>query len=438
MPQSLRVAMVVLFATALCLPVFVYWLVIGRGPSVSPEKARRLLSQDRAGTVLVDIRPPSAYADERVAAARNWPFAQIRRVKSLREIPTQYAGKRLLLLCQNGILSASAARHLRSVGAGRVYAVRDGMCGWIAADAGGSGAGDSVCRLLRAPGSTARWSARPSSPLEQHATVISGFVIKPLYMVLALVLIVWLWRPAARSPDLTALRWSMVAFLGGETSCALNYLAFGHQSHLGEYLHSSGMVASFALAAAAAVSAADLRLIHFSDRKHPCAFVELCGPCAKHTDVPCGMRRLLMLLAVGAMAIALLPLCHQPETACYNTTIFGHPYNYAHPLIYQLFETRFCPIYALVFLGGALLAMAAQRRVGASAAGVLLAAGIGALGFGMFRLFLFAAFPDRLVWSVFWEEASELLTVLSAAAVLWIFRARLFVPAHRCTGHKAS
>jgi hypothetical protein len=269
--------------------------------------------------------------------------------------------------------------------------------------------------------------------LEQYATVLSGFVIKPVYMVLAFVLILWLWR-RGRSPDLVALRWSMVAFLAGEASCAVNYLLFSHQSHLGEYLHSSGMVFSFALAALAGIRAMDLRLVHFSDMKHPCAFAELCTPCGKHTDAPCGLRRLLMLLAAGLMATALLPLCHQPETACYSTSIFGRPYTYAHPVIYQLFETRFCPVYALVFLGGSLLAIVAQRRVGMDGACVLLAAGIGALGFGVFRLFLFAAFRDHLVWSVFWEEASELLAILSAAALLWIFRARLFERANAPSG----
>jgi len=436
MPRFLRPTLLAVFAVALCLPVFAYWLVIGRGPSVTPEDARRLLSGDQAGTVLVDIRTHAAYSRERVALARNWPFDDIRRVRSSRDIPVQFRGRRLLLLCQNGILSASAARQLRAMGAGRVYAVRDGMCGWVATEAGDSGTGDSACRLVHPSGSRVDQSARPSSALEQYATVLSGFVIKPLYMVLAFVLILWLWRRAV-SPDLVALRWSMVAFLAGEASCAVNYLLFSHQSHLGEYLHSSGMVVSFALAASAAVRAMDLRLIHFSDRKHPCAFAELCGPCGKHTDAPCGMKRLLMLLAAGLMAIALLPLCHQPETACYNTSIFGQPYTYAHPVIYQLFETRFCPVYALVFLGGSLLAIVAQRRVGMDGACVLLAAGIGALGFGVFRLFLFGTFRDHLVWSVFWEEASELLAILSAAALLWIFRARLLERASAPSGRSS-
>jgi rhodanese-related sulfurtransferase len=436
MPRLLRRTLFVVFAVALCLPVFAYWLVIGRVPNVTPEEARRLLSGDQAGTVLIDIRAHAAYSRERVALARNWPFDDIRRVRSSRDIPVQFRGKRLLLLCQNGILSASAVRHLRAMGAGRVYAVKDGMCGWIATEAGGSGTGDSVCRLVHPSGSRADQSARPSPAVEQYAAVFSGLVIKPIYMAVALALILWLWRRAA-SPDLAALRWSMVAFLAGETSCAANYLLFSHQSHLGEYLHSSGMVVSFALAASAAVRAIDLRLVHFSDRKHRCAFTELCGPCGKYTDAPCGMRRLVMLLAAGLMAVALLPLCHQPETACYNTSIFGQPYTYAHPVIYQLFETRFCPVYALVFLGGSLLAIVAQRRVGMDGASVLLAAGIGALGFGVFRLFLFAAFRDHLVWSVFWEEASELLTILSAAALLWVFRARLFERASAPSGRSS-
>jgi hypothetical protein len=126
--------------------------------------------------------------------------------------------------------------------------------------------------------------------------------------------------------------------------------------------------------------------------------------------------------------MALVPFFFEPRMACYNTRIFGTPYTYAHPVIYQMFETRVCPAYALLLLGTALVALLLQKQVQAKPATILFAAGIGPLWFGLSRLFLFASFQDHLVWSVFWEEAVELLSVLGAACLLWIFRARLFAP----------
>lgn len=418
MTRSVKLLLLVLFAVAFAAPIVAYWWVIGRAPSVTPEEARRELATDPAGAMLVDIRLPAAFAQEHVASATNWPWEEVRRAASARDLPAALQGKRLLLLCQNGIRSGPAARHLQSIGALDVRAVRDGMCGWISA-------GKATCQLLlRAPGGSSPPPERVSPRREQYAALLSGFVIKPLHMLLALGLVTWLWR--ATSPDLTALRWSLTAFLAGETACAVNYLVLGHQSHLGEYLHSAGMAASFGLAAFAAFTAADLRLVHYQEESYPCALAALCGPCAKHVASPCGVQRLFLAGAGALLLVTLMPLSYQPQATCYTTTLFGVPYAYSHPVIYQLFETRFCPTYALLFVGGAFVTLLLRGRGGLALAEVLLAAGAGALGFGMLRLFLFAAFQDHLVWSVFWEELLELLTVLGAAWVLWVFRSRLF------------
>ena len=48
------------------------------------------------------------------------------------------------------------------------------------------------------------------------------------------------------------------------------------------------------------------------------------------------------------------------------------------------------------------------------------------MGFGLFRLVLLQVYRDNLVWYAAWEEVTELLFVLSAGLVLWIFRHGLF------------
>src|SRR5437763_203803 len=54
---------------------------------------------------------------------------------------------------------------------------------------------------------------RDTGVFEQWLVVIAAFGVKPTYMLLSLVWILWLWRRQAS--DLVALRWGMVFFLGG-------------------------------------------------------------------------------------------------------------------------------------------------------------------------------------------------------------------------------
>lgn len=54
------------------------------------------------------------------------------------------------------------------------------------------------------------------------------------------------------------------------------------------------------------------------------------------------------------------------------------------------------------------------------------AAGVGPLGFGMFRSVLTGMYNQDLVWFAFWEESTELVFVVGTCFLLWIFRHRLF------------
>ncbi|MCX7015051.1 MAG: hypothetical protein NTW86_21275 [Candidatus Sumerlaeota bacterium] len=66
-----------------------------------------------------------------------------------------------------------------------------------------------------------------------------------------------------------------------------------------------------------------------------------------------------------------------------------------------------------------LLLLSLKKNDPVAVAKVFFAAGAGALGFGIFRLFLFDAFRDNLVWFSSWEEALEFLTVAGIGASLW-------------------
>lgn len=56
---------------------------------------------------------------------------------------------------------------------------------------------------------------------------------------------------------------------------------------------------------------------------------------------------------------------------------------------------------------------------------ILAAAGVGATGFSLFRLFFNSAFAGNLAWAASWEELTELLLMGIVGCVLWLFRQRL-------------
>jgi hypothetical protein len=211
-----------------------------------------------------------------------------------------------------------------------------------------------------------------------------------------------LWRQ--RSPDLAALRWAMISFFVGENFCAANYLISGDQSILFEYLHSYGMVLCFGLTIYALLEGIDRRLIRLSEPNAHCAALGLCRRCIKHAEVPCGLRRVFLWLIPAAMIVALAPLCAELLTVSYNTRIYGTFYNYAHPVIHQIFEIRYLPAAALVLLTASWVVLKWAPRNPVLWSKLFFAAGTGALGFSFFRLVLLQVYRDNLVWFGAWEE----------------------------------
>lgn len=423
-PRWLRPLVVSLILAGLAVPILVYWLAIGRVPTVTPGEARDLLAAAECNAKLVDVRPASAYAEKHLEGAENWPFEQLKAATKPDEVPEAFRGRRLVLLCDSGILSGLATKYLRETGIADAVNVDGGMQAWVGtAD---KPCGLALCRLRAADGASTDLPYRESPKYEQWAAVISGFVIKPTYMVLSLILVVLLWRRTA--PDLSALRWALFFFFVGEAWCAANYLVFVHESKLFEFLHSYGMVLCFAFTSYAFFEAMDHRFFKYSDPDERCAAIGLCKGCIKYTQVPCGLKRCFLLLTPAIIVVAFMPLLGTLISVSYNTRIFGAFYNYSHPVAHQVYESRFCPMAAIILLALSVAFLARAKTDPLLKSKVLMAAGLGCLGFGMMRWVLFAAYRDNLVWSGFWEEATELLFVAGVAVVLWIFRHGLFRP----------
>ena len=388
------------------LPFLLYWLLIGRAPSVSVDEARKLLAQTNSTAVLVDVREPEAFSAHHIEGAVNWPYPAITHATGQNEMPPSLQGRKLLLICNSGLRSSLAAQKLNSATGVEAVSVTGGMQAWDAIP----------------PGQTS--AVRNLSLFEQWLVVVIAFGVKPAYTLLSLVVIIWLWRRQA--PDLVALRWGLIAFWLGENACAANYMIFHGYSNFWEYLHNLGMALCFAFVTYALLEGMDRRLIKYSAVKDRCAALSLCRACIKYADVPCGLRRVFTMLVPATLVVAFMPLSVGLKTAAFDTDILGTSVHYSETLADQLFEIRYCPYLAVLLLTASWLALLFKRQEAVPLAKVLFAAAMGPVGFGFMRLFLTAAYHENLVWFNAWEEITELLFVFAVAFMLFVFHQSLF------------
>jgi hypothetical protein len=253
----------------------------------------------------------------------------------------------------------------------------------------------------------------------QAAQVVAGLYVKPLYMLASLALIVWLWRQKSR--EARALVWGLSAFLIGEIFCAVNFIVYQHAALAAEYVHSYGMALAFGFVAYSILEVADARIFHINHGK--CAMNELCQTCKRITPLHCAAQRMSMLMLSAAILIAFLPLSASSSPKSYLTNLFGFPYSYARFDLYQWYETRALPLIALMFFIVAFIPLLNSKNEPIPAwTKIFFSAGVGALGFSLFRLTLAAIFANELIWFEFWEELTELMFIAATGFVLWQFR----------------
>ena len=260
---------------------------------------------------------------------------------------------------------------------------------------------------------------------EQSAVVATAFVIKPMYTILALIIAIVLWK--RDEPELKALKWSMVFFFIGENFCAANFLfTENHDIYLLEYLHSLGMVLSFGFAGFALIEGIDRYAIHFAEPDKKCSFAAFCRRCIKFEPVSCGLQSFLIFVGIAGALVALMPLSAELHEVSYNSKIWGTAYNYNHPVIYQLFEFRYFPLLAAGLFLAAALVLWFGRHNRLHLSKMIFAAGVGPLGFSLFRFIVFYGHRTNLAWMDFWEEITEFIFILGVISVLWFFRRSLF------------
>ena len=417
--NTIRAVVATLILIGLLIPLGLYWRTFGRSAMVTPAAARQWLADGDQAAVLVDVRSAEAYRRRHIDGAEHWAIDDILAINSPENVPASLRDGKLLLICDAGPTTVTAAEYLSDIGVTDVYWVRGGLQAWIGAVGPGRGKFET---WRTADGQIEQLPFHNAASLEQFLAVASGYGFKITYSLLSLILVIVLWR--SKAADLAAMRWAMIFFFIGENCCALNYVIYADTSYFFELLHNYGMLLCFAFATYSIIEAVDNRLIHVSDANENCGALRLCGRCIKHVDVPCGLRRASYLVIIALMIVTGMLLTADIHDVSYNVEIYGAIYNYSNPLVHQLYEIVYCPLAALVMFAVSLVLLG--RGGDLKPAKIAFAGGCGAMGFGTLRMILAGAYSDRMVYFIFWEEATELLFVLGVCCVLWIFRRGLF------------
>ncbi len=400
--------LIVLLVVMGLLPIFLYRFTIGSTPAVSVQEAAAAVDHHRA--LIIDVRDPVSFKKQHITGAVNWPFPQIMKstpgeTSRYPIDPSKYKDYSFYVTCYSGISSTFASKHLVKLGWENIASITGGMQEWQSTP--------------WQPPRKEETIYKKTSLIGQIILSVSAFGMKPLYMIASFLLFLLLWQ--SKLPDLVALRWAMFSFFAGEAACAVNFLFFHEDSYLVEYLHMFGMVCAFGFTTYALLEAMDIHVIHYSDKDKKCSLWKLCPACWKSSTTRCAAERMFQFLIPVCIIIACLPLLAKPQPLGYHTHILGTPYQSIHPVIYQIFEIRFAPLAAIILFIAAQFILARKKDTTFALAQALFACGMGFLGFSLFRLVLFGVFQDDLVWFAAWEEITELLYVLGAVYITWLF-----------------
>jgi len=398
-----------------CITAPIAFYLFSHVPTLTPVQAKDLLGMDPENTIILDVQDAEAFEKRHIDMSANIFYKDILESELTRDHVSLLKDRNVIVLCDSGLVSVSVTRKLRKQ---KIFAfhVKGGIGAWIAkSDAALSD------KVFFTTGNGEKWIAFREAPThEQWLAVLTGYGIKPLYTILSFILFVVLWKK--EKTELKALKYSMIFFFVGENFCAANYLFFNHESYLFEYLHSLGMVLSFGFFTYALFEGFDTYVFHYSEEQKKCALLGLCGKCIKYEAVPCALRRIFIFFSFAAGIVALMPLFAEMEMVSYNTVIWGTPYNYSHPAVYQLFEIRYLPVVAGISFVLTALILLLKKTDPLPMAKVFFSAACGAAGFSFFRFILFHGYQDNLVWMEFWEEITEFVFICGLGFILWQFQ----------------
>lgn len=104
-----------------------FWPMISKSGSLSPEAAVLLINREKA--VVVDVSEAADYTAQHVKGAKSVPLAQLQA-----QLPATVKNKEtpVIFVCKSGVRSASAARMARGLGYTKALSLSGGLKSWLA------------------------------------------------------------------------------------------------------------------------------------------------------------------------------------------------------------------------------------------------------------------------------------------------------------------
>jgi rhodanese-related sulfurtransferase len=360
--------------------------------------------------LLLDVRTEEEYRSGHVAGARWVPLGMLGGFVASRPVPAE---RDIVTVCTHGRRSAAGAAEIAARGHTRVSSLAGGTAAWQTL-----GLPVEIGRSEPSPGKV---TVVETTLLEQGVALATGFVVKPIYMILALALGLFLRR--RRDRDLSLLGKGMLLFFVGEALCALRFLGAGPGDPL-EIGHGLGMVAMGAWVSWGLLEFVDHRALGYSDPARACVLGRFCQRCWKREAVPCGLYRIMLFLLPVLAILAIVPLTARPRPMLLDYPVFGTMVRDETTPLIEILQIRVYPLLALWLFGVAFLDLC-KGKAGLERAKAPFFVGMGFLSYALLRFLLQQAFGEAVFWANAWEEVTELATVLSLIWILWTFRAQL-------------
>ena len=109
--------------------------------------------------------------------------------------------------------------------------------------------------------------------------------------------------------------------------------------------------------------------------------------------------------------LSAVPLTAPLGNHFYSGRVLGNLAVFGQPVAYQLLETRFYPVVAMLFFILSFYYLAKLGEDGFEPSKIFYAMGIGPLGFSLLRFFFYWGYQQNPLWADAWEELTEFLFV---------------------------
>jgi rhodanese-related sulfurtransferase len=377
---------------------------------VAPADLMRARGAD-SGPLVLDVRREDEYRQGHVAGALWVPLGQLDGYLAAHPVA---ADRQIVTVCAHGRRSAVGAAEVAASGHQRVASLAGGTAAW-------QSLGLPIETDPQAPPALGSIRVVATTWFEQLVVVLTTFVVKPIYMLLAVALGLWLVRRGER--DLVLLGRGMLFFFVGETLCLVRAMTGGSGDAL-EIGHGLGMVAMGAWLSWGAIELVDRRVLGFSEPARTCLLNRFCQHCWKRESVPCGLHRTMRFLLPVLALLCLVPLSAASRPVTVDYAVFGTLVRDETTPLIELTQMRLYPIYALWLFVVAFVDLR-RGREGLERAKGPFAGALGLLLYALLRFFLGGAFGEAVFWANAWEEVTELIMVLTLIWILWVFRAQL-------------